>query len=229
MADTRPCRYPGCKDPTDPERNPRMTSDGICTNPGRHGRDQGCQERFRKDIRYLVMDWVHLRQALPEPMRSQEAKIRTSTREYGHPAEWASDKAALIAGILNDTHDDLADTLGHEPPPHPGTAEHIRVRAAYTYLSEHHTQLCRLDHIHDLAEGIRDEHRQIRNRLGQTRPRIILPTPCPRCEHLTLVRTIERYRDQIDCGNCGHTITGDHYDFYTRLLLGTFTPERKPA
>lgn len=162
-------------------------------------------------------------------MRTQEAKIRTGTREYGHPAEWASDKAALIATILNDTHDSLADALGNEPPPHPYTSEHIRIRAAYTYLTDHHTQLCRQDWAYDTAVEIRDQHRQIRNRLGQTRPRIILPAPCPRCEQSTLVRTIDYRRDQIDCEECGHTITGDHYEFYTRLLLDTFTPSKKPA
>lgn len=229
MSESRPCRYPDCKDPKDPAGNPRMTSDGICTNPGRNGRDRGCQGKFRQDIRHLVMDWVHLHQALPEPMRSQEAKIRSSTREYGHPAEWASDKAALITEILNATHDSLAEALGGEPPPHPGTSERIRIRSAYAYLADHHTQLCRQEWVYDTAVEIRDQHRQVRNRLGKTRPRIILPTPCPRCEHLTLVRTIDYQRDQIDCGNCGHTITGDHYEFYTRLLIDTFTPASRPA
>lgn len=224
MTDARPCRYPGCQDPEDPHGNPRMTTENICTSLGRNGTDQGCQQRFRRDIRYLVTDWVQL-QALPAPIRRPDNKIRRTTREYGHPAEWASDKAAHIAAILNDTHDALADALGHEPPPHPGTSEKVRVRAAWTYLAAHHNQLCRQYWVCDTAIEIRDQHRQIRSRLGQNRPRIILPTPCPRCEHFTLVRTIDYRRDQIDCGNCNHTITGDHYGFYTRLLLGTFTVE----
>jgi len=201
-----------------------MTSEGICTNPGRNGRDQGCQDKLQRDIRYLVADWVHL-QALPAPIRRADAKVRRTTREYGHPAEWASDKAAHIAAILNDTHDALAEVLGHEPPPHPGTSEKVRVRAAWSYLVAHHPQLCRQYWVYDTAVEIREQHHHIRSRLGLTRPRIILPTPCPRCEHLTLVRTIDYQRDQIDCGNCHHTITGDHYAFYTRLLLGTFAAE----
>lgn len=222
-AGTRPCSYPGCKDPSDPDGNPRSTSDGMCVEVMRNGRPRGCQANFRRDLRHLVLDWVQLRRQLPAPLRQADHPTRNHTREYGHPAEWASDTCDLITAVLNWTHDALADSLGQTPPPHPGTGEHIQVRSAWNYLDSHFTELCRQDWARDTAIEIRELHNKIRARLGHTRPRIILPTPCPRCEQLTLVRTIDFRRDQIDCGNCDHQIREDHYAFYTELLLDTLT------
>jgi hypothetical protein len=219
MTDSRPCRYPGCKDR---DGNPRSTRDGICIDVRKDGRDHGCQAKFRRDIRRLVLDWVQLHERLPAPMltsgRKGGRRASARSREYGHPAEWASDTCDRIVAILNWTHDGLADALGQEPPPHPGSAEHVQVRAAWTFLTTHFADLCRQYWAHDTAVEIHELHNRIRASLGQTRPRMILPEPCPGCDHKTLVRTIDIRRDQIDCGNCGYVVPYDHYDFTAKLI-----------
>ena len=62
---------------------------------------------------------------------------------------------------------------------------------------------------------------KIRTRLGLTRQKQTLPTPCPACELRTLSRTIDFRSDFIDCENCGHIIREEHYPFYTRMVLDT--------
>lgn len=217
MTQHKPCVYPGC---TDLDGNPRITTEGICVTV-HHGRTGGCQKRFRRDWRNIIIDWTHLHQQLPEPLAAVAGRGSRGTRDYGHPAEWASDASAEIATLVNNWHDDLADYLGATPPPHPGTTELVRVRAAWNFIDPRIPDLSRQEWVGDTITEIRELHGKIRSRLGLTRPRLVLPAPCPRCELLTLVRSVDRYRDQIDCEHCGHVIRDDHYDFYTRLLLDT--------
>ncbi|KIA63013.1 hypothetical protein [Nocardia vulneris] len=212
-----PCTYPGC---ADQHGDPVLTSLGMC---------EPCQRRFTRLLGWLVMDWVNLTTNLPLPAARGRQERRTADKVFGHPAEWASDMAAQIATSLNWTHDALADHLGDTPPPHLGVAERARVRAAWTYLE------CRIDRLAasgfggDTAVEMRDLHGLVRSRLGLTRPRQLLPTPCPSCELRTLFRALDVQRrseghesyDSIDCGSCGHTIREEHYPFYTRVVLDT--------
>ena len=204
-----PCKYPGCRDSNG---EPYLTSLGMC---------EPCQRRFARLLGWLVMDWVNITTEMPTPARRAREILADPTRVYGHPAEWASDTAAEIATVLNGTHDTLADLLGDTPPPHPGIAERLRVRSAWCYLECRIPQLAAADFGGDMAEEMKDLHGKIRSSLGLTRPRKLLPTPCPSCELRTLFRTLDAHCDSIDCGNCGHVIREEHYPFYTRVVLDT--------
>jgi Zn ribbon nucleic-acid-binding protein len=203
----RPCVYPKCGAPNG---DPELTSDGVC---------QSCQRRFTRLLGWLVMDWVNIHATLPTPARRNQQERRNVQQSFGHPAEWASDTAADIAAVLNEAHDGLADHLRESPAPNPAVAEQYRVRAAWNYLECRIPELSRTDFAYDIAAEMLDLHGRIRSRLGLTRPRQILPTPCPACELRTLYRTIDIRRDYIECGSCGHVIREEHYPFYTRMVL----------
>lgn len=205
----RPCTYPDC---ADRNGDPELTSEGMCP---------WCQKRFARLLGWLVMDWVHLSVVLPMPAARGAGERRTTQKVYGHPAEWASDTAAEIAHTLNNWHDALADHLNTSPAPHPGITERERVRAAWDFLECRIPQLAAYEGGGDAAVEIRDLHGKVRSRLGLTRPRQLLPTPCPSCELRTLFRSIDAYNDSIECGNCHHIIREAHYPFYTRVVLDT--------
>lgn len=212
-----PCKYPKC---ADTHGDPQLTSLGMC---------EPCQRRYARLLGWLTMDWVNLYSNLPTPLRRQQVRVARAQQVFGHPAEWASDTAAEIATTLNATHDSLADHLGDTPPPHQGITERLRVRAAWTYLE------CRIDRLaatefgRDMAIEMQDLHGLIRSRLGLTKPRQLLPTPCPSCELRTLFRSIDRYNDSIECGSCGHVIREEHYPFYTRMVLDTILSSDRAA
>ncbi|WP_433597907.1 hypothetical protein ACQPXH_19140 [Nocardia sp. CA-135953] len=169
-----------------------------------------------------MADWVHLHTDMPTPPRRERAERTTRTREYGqHPAEWSSVTAAQIARVLNEIHADLAALRGESLAPDAWVSERVRVRAAWNYLEPRITDLTVLPDIRDRITEMRDLHGQIRSRLGLTRPRQILPTPCPACDLRTLFRTIAPGNDVIQCGNCGNVIPEEHYPFYTRVILDT--------
>jgi hypothetical protein len=204
-----PCKYPKC---ADLNGDPELTHDGMCHR---------CQKRFARLLGWLVMDWVYLATNLPTPAQRAQERVTRGRQVFGHPAEWASDTLAEIGATLNWTHDALADHLGETPPPHPGITETHRVRTAWNYLE------CRIDRLAltgfaaDAAIEMRDLHGLVRSRLGLTRPRQLLPTPCPACELRTLFRMVDFRRDFIECGNCNHIIREEHYPFYTRMVLDT--------
>lgn len=212
-----PCTYPKCDGSNG---DPQLTSLGMC---------EPCQRRFARLLGWLVMDWVNLATTLPTPAVRGRQERHTATKTFGHPAEWASDTAAEIATVLNETHDALADHLGQTPAPHQGTSEHIRVRAAWNFLECRIPDLAAYAGGGDAAVEMRDLHGQIRARLGLTRPRQILPTPCPACDLRTLFRTVDAHNDSIECGSCGHIIREEHYPFYTRLVLDTILSSNQAA
>lgn len=212
-----PCKYPKC---ADHNGDPELTTDGMC---------QRCQRRFARLLGWLVMDWVHLSTLLPTPTRRPQERVTRGRQVFGHPAEWASDTAAEIAAVLNEHHDALAEHLGQTPAPHQGVSEHRRVRAAWEFLECRIDRLAATDFGADVAVEMRDLHGQVRSRLGLTRPRQLLPTPCPACELRTLFRSVDAYNDSIDCGSCGHVIREEHYPFYTRLVLDTILADSEAA
>ncbi len=219
MTQTLPCRYPGCKGP---DNKPRPTQHGMCVTALKGDRIAGCQARLRTDLRRLVLDWVNLHTQLPEPLRAARTR-RTTSREYGHPAEWAADTANHIAGMLGWIHDDLAERLHATPPPHPHTSETVQVRAAWTFLEPRIADLANQEWAGDTAAEVRELHTKIRARLGHTMPRYTLPTPCPSidCGLKTLHRTIHAGGDTIECGACGYIIAEKHYPLFVRIVLDT--------
>lgn len=202
-----PCAHPRCDDG---HGEPRLTGFGMC---------EPCRNRLRKSLAWLVMDWVHLSQDLPSPVIVSIGDQRTTQKVYGHPSEWASDTAAEIASVLNEVHDGLADHLGETPPPHPGVAEVVKVRAAWTYLE------CRIPQLADSPAGadtvieFADLHLQVRKALGHHQPRHALPIPCPQCDLKTVYRTSGAGVEQIMCEACGWSTGGGNYAHYTHALL----------
>lgn len=210
MSNIAPCPYPGCRDL---EGNARLTRDVICEYSRRH---------YHQVLDRLALHYVLLRVTLPRPVAPPGEKVmRIVAKEYGHPAEWASDTAALIATLFNDAHDDLADHLNHEPPPHPGSREYGRVAHAHHYLTSWFHQLCTYPAAADTAEALYDLDRHIRRGLGKTDPQRFLPVPCPACDLLGLVRTIalDDGTDSVECRACGEKIPSERYGWWTRTLL----------
>lgn len=218
-----PCRYPGCRDS---DGNPRLTRDTICEPSRRH---------YRKILDRLAEEYVLLRVTLPKPVPPPgERVMRVVAKEYGHPAEWASDTARAVADQLNDAHDSLAEHLHHDPPPHPGSREYGRVAHAHHYLTSWFDRLCTYPAAADTAEALHDLDRIIRRGLGKTDPRSFLPVPCPSCELLGLVRTVSLTdgTDEVTCHACKERIPSERYAWWTRRLLQELvvdTPEGIPA
>jgi hypothetical protein len=206
-----PCVMPGCRDS---DGNPRLTRDTICDSSRRH---------YVRVLDQIVLSYVLIRRDMPAPAAPPGEKVmRIVAKVYGHPAEWASDIARDIADILNATHDDLADHLSRQPPPHPLSRELGRVSAAHQFLTANFPQLCTYPAAADTAEAMHDLWRRLRSGLGYTDPRRFLPVPCPQpsCGLLGLVRTLdEDGTDRVDCHACGEIIPSDRYSWWTRTLL----------
>lgn len=210
MSNISPCAYPGCRDL---DGNPRLTRDVICDASRRH---------YATVLDRLVLHYVLLRATLPAPVAPPgERVMRVVAKTYGHPAEWASDTARAIADQLNDTHDGLAEHLHRDPPPHPGSREPGRVAKAHQFLTVNFHDLCSWPAAGDTAEALHDLDRHVRSGLGKTDPRRFLPVPCPNCDLLGLVRTVDgdTGNDQVDCHGCGETIPSARYAWWTRTLL----------
>lgn len=172
--------------------------------------------KLRRTVYWLTLDWIHLRATLPLPPK---ARGRASNlREYGHPAEWASDKAAEIVDILASWHDLLAEHRNERPPPK--GAEERRIVAAWKYLEPRCEQLVEVVDNEDLRE-LPDLHNKIRRALGYNQPKYTLPIPCPNmdCGLRTLIRIVGVGQDFISCDSCGYTIKEIHYPLLIRMAL----------
>jgi len=181
-------------------------------------------QHVRRDFYRLALDWIHLHTQLPTPAHTQGR--RAKTQEYGHPAQWASDKAAQIADLFHEWHDLMAEHRNETPPPPPTSAEKIRVTRAWKYLEPRIEQLVTIVEAEALKE-IPQLHHQIRNALGLNKPHEILPMPCPNshCGLKTMCRTINVGTDTIRCATCGYTVHDDpdgrNYQWLIRVCLDT--------
>lgn len=179
----------------------------------------------RRDFCRLMLDWVHLRTWLPKPIAQENAR-RPKYRQYGHPAEWASDKCAEIADLFQSWHDLVAEERNETPAPPDGAAEQVKIVKGWKYLEPRFEQLVTLVEPESLRE-IGELHREIRNALGFSNPRQILPIPCPGidCGLRTLTRDIAVGRDLIVCGSCGYHVVDDaegkNYQWLVHVCLDT--------
>lgn len=209
MSNIQSCPYPGCRDL---DGNPRLTRDGICEASRRH---------YSTVIDRLVLHYVLLRATLPKPVPPPgERVMRVVAKFYGHPSEWASDTCRSIADQLGLAHEGLADHLHHDGPPHEGHHEGRRVAVSHHFLTVRFHELCTYPAAGDTAEAFYDLDRDIRRGLGKTDPQRHLPVPCPRCELLTLVRSLDSDgTDEVICRACDHVIRAEHYGLWTRMLV----------
>ena len=211
----RPCVYPGC---SDSDGNARTTRDVICDRSRHH---------YRRLLDWIGWDYVTIRATMPAPVRRGARTRSSASKIYGHPAEWASDTLAEIAGKLNGWEDTLREALGHDPAVHPGHAEHRRVALALDYFDAWFEQLCMFDGAGDAAAEFEELHAGIRRGLGHTGRSEFVRLPCPHCDMLSLFRTISAGRDEIDCRNCGATVTKAEYGLYTRALVDEAFAEKE--
>lgn len=198
-----PCVYPTCDDGYG---NPQLTTDVMCDR---------CRRHYRRVIDWLVLDYVEIKHSMTKPRFTKPTSVISGEKVYGHPAEWASDTARLIAQTLNWIEDGLREHLSHEPPPHPLAQERILVNHAYRYLSDHFHDLCTYAAAEDSAVEIHDLHRSNRRALGYTRTAELLPTPCIHCNTRALVRTDAH----VECRGCGIIIEEDHYGLLARHAI----------
>lgn len=89
----------------------------LSEEDGSDGRKPMNPKHLRRTLYWLALDWIHLRDAMPSPMRGTDSGRRSNSRVYGHPAEWASDKAAEITDLLSSWHDLMAEHRNEKPPP----------------------------------------------------------------------------------------------------------------
>lgn len=175
---------------------------------------------LRRTLYWLALDWVNLKTHLPTPPASTGGRRASSRKEYGHPAEWASDKAAEIVDKLTGWHDYLAEHRNETPPPH--GAEQHKLVAAWKYLEPRCEQLTEIVEAEALKE-LPDLHHAIRRILGHNAPKYTLPIPCPNdeCQLRTLARVQGIGQEFITCDACHYTIRETYYPLLIRMTLDT--------
>ncbi len=203
-----PCLYPTCGTHNS---DPELTTQGICFR---------CRARYKHTLRRLIVNYVRLRTQFPTPAHNEEHIRRNRNTEFGHPAEWASDTARLIADQLDGASEGLRDHLGHLPPPPRERSEVRVVNHSYQTLTTRFDALCTYPGAEATAKQLADLDRRINGALGFTRARKKLPTPCPACGESLLVREVATSGvDAIECMGCRETIESSHYGLYARMLL----------
>lgn len=217
MTAVAPCNHPQCHDL---DGNPRLTTTIMCP---------GCQRRTRQTLDHLLLDYATLRTQYPTPTSNTPTR-RAPRREYGHPAEWASDTARHIADLLDLASEALRDHLGHLPPPPRQRSETRVINHAYTTLTTRLTDFCTQPGATDTITELNDLHHRIRAMLGHTRQRTLLPAPCPTCGSIGVTRTVNNDRsDTIECEHCGRTISEAEYGLYARILIDDLLDQPDPT
>ncbi|QLF84874.1 hypothetical protein SEA_BBQVALINDRA_65 [Gordonia phage BBQValindra] len=201
-------------------------------------------DRLRRLLYWLTQDWIHLSRALPTP--ASQGGRSSNVKEYGHPAEWASDQCRQIADLFWEWHNLVATDRGETLPTPMCSPQGRRIRterqvivAAWKYLEprlewmlERRVPVSSMtlsppwlwewELEDDAFSELFELHNVIRRRTGHATIRHLLPLPCPKCEMLTLVR--RRGMDTLDfiiCDQCGYYVADDHYDFLVTLMLDT--------
>ncbi|MGB0877517.1 MAG: hypothetical protein ACPGXI_10710 [Mycobacterium sp.] len=194
-------------------------------------------KHLRRTLYWLTLDWIHLHEHLPTPTQSDGPKRTSNVKDYGHPAEWASDTARDIADKLTSWHDMLAEHRNETQPRRKlmnrnkdgndiwtwAVNEQQRLTSAWRYLEprcEQLTQLVDKDALQELPEL----HHRIRSVLGQYVPKYTIPVPCPNdeCGLRTLMRVMGVGQDFIACDACGYMIKDVHYPLLVKMTLDAF-------
>lgn len=201
-----PCIHPTCDDGTG---NPALTTQTMCDR---------CRRHFRRELDWLVLDYVTIKATLPKPTATQRvggsSSGKPSQRSFGHPAEWASDRCTEVAGLLNDAEDQLR-AARNEGPALFVCPESTKVASAHRYLTDRWDQFCTFDNADEFADAIHETHRVLRNALGQSRGGVKLPVPCPTCDVASLVQAA----GQITCAGCHRVIREADYGLFTRIAV----------
>lgn len=199
---TRPCVHPTCRDD---DGNPRITQDTMC---------YPCRARYRKQLGWLVEDYVKLKTGMPQPERRAGVKIHMTRTSYGHPAEWASYMCSEIAELLADAE---AAVRAHHGDGRPVTllSEAAVVNHAVMYLSPRFDTLCTFDDAARIADEIVALHRECRFGMGLVRLTEPISMPCPSCDAASLTKDV----GLITCSNCGREIPESEYPMLTRIAL----------
>jgi hypothetical protein len=192
-------------------------------------------KRLRQTLYWLALDWIHLRTDIA--LSSGGGAQRTSNvKDYGHPAEWASDTARDIVDKLTAWHDYVAEERNETQPRRKlmrrtddgdvwvyAVNEKQRLVKAWKYLEPRCEHLVELVDAEALKE-LPDLHHKIRRTLGQYVPKYTLPVPCPNdeCGLRTLMRVMGVGQEFITCDACGYTIKEAHYPLLIRMTLDAF-------
>jgi len=185
-----------------------------------YAREENDPRPYARLLDQLILDYVLLRTTFPTPITARTRTAPKASREYGHPAQWASDTARAIADCLDATDDALRDHLGHLPPPTRQRSETRVVNHAYQSLKARINELANYPGADAFHEEATEIHHQIRRALGQSRQRKALSLPCPSCQWIPVFRTLyDDRRDIIECHNCGHEIKEQEYGLYARILV----------
>lgn len=180
-----------------------------------------CQARLRRELRWLVEDYVTLKTFLPSPVRRSGGQIRhTQQTSFGHPAQDASDACREIAWVLNRIEAGLRAHVGDRPAPTLETtaglaAEDELLNHAYVYLRGHLEQLCDWPDVGYHAAAVHDTHATNRAKYGLTRRIERLTLPCPDCDVVMLVQDVGK----ITCENCGREIREEQYPMLERIAI----------
>lgn len=197
---------------------------------------------LRRTLYWLALDWIQLSSTMPsagaKSVRRWELARHSNVQDFGHPAEWASGKAAEISDMMTEWHSFLAEKRGETMPRRKKMRVHDvddtdvwawavnekqRIVSAWKYLEPRCEQLVELVELEALKE-LPDLHYGIRRALGESTPKYTLPVPCPNmdCELRTLVRIQGVGQDFISCDACGYMIKEAYYPLLIRMALDTF-------
>lgn len=221
----RRCAFPGCLDPSASSRTDKVPR---LLYPDEAVFCRGCRNRYRRVLDWLLEDYATIDAAMPTPLGAGGDKIMVS-REYGHPAEWASDMKRRIADTVDGWANALRDHQ-HHTPANPHRREARKLATEHKYLTAHFDTLCVFPGALDAAEELCELHADIRRALGQSRASTKLDTPCPACDLITMRRTVELDRsDWIECMNCGYSFEEKYYKLYTKIVSDGILDGDTPA
>jgi hypothetical protein len=125
-------------------------------------------DHVRHDLKQLVSDYAMLT-PLPKPA-AHEMLRGSPSKDYGHPAQWASVNLTRIANLLWNWHGIVAQQRNETPPPPRYAHEKVRVKKAYRYLETRVQDL--IDAVGpDALKEMARLHASIHSGLGMTGPR----------------------------------------------------------